>query len=136
MAVAGPDYECIYADVGTNGRVSDGVVWNKCTLSQGTEDGSVYLPPAKCLPYGVTKLPTVLELPSRTTESLVMTALVIHNYLRKSSSRNVYCPAGLLETESRSGKLPRGLWGREVTSEAFVPLSVQSLDTNQQVIQN
>ena len=32
MAVAGPDYECLYADVGTNGRISDGgvltsVVW-------------------------------------------------------------------------------------------------------------
>ena len=25
MAVAGPDYKCLYADVGTNGRVSDGV---------------------------------------------------------------------------------------------------------------
>ena len=24
MAVAGPNYECLYADVGTNGRVSDG----------------------------------------------------------------------------------------------------------------
>ena len=30
MAVAGPDYECLYADLGTNGRVSDGGVWNKC----------------------------------------------------------------------------------------------------------
>lgn len=67
---------------------------------------------------------TVLELPPSTTESLVMTALVLHNYLRKSSSRNVYCPAGLLDTESRSGKLPHGLWRKEVTSEAFVPLSV------------
>ena len=26
MAVSGPDYECLYADVGTNGRVSDGGV--------------------------------------------------------------------------------------------------------------
>lgn len=26
MAVAGPDYECIYADIGTNGKVSDGGV--------------------------------------------------------------------------------------------------------------
>ena len=34
MAVAGPDYECICADIGTNGRVSDGGAWNKCTLSK------------------------------------------------------------------------------------------------------
>ena len=26
LAVAGPDYQCIYADIGTNGRVSDGGV--------------------------------------------------------------------------------------------------------------
>ena len=29
LAVAGPNYECIYADVGTNGRASDGGVWSK-----------------------------------------------------------------------------------------------------------
>ena len=59
MAVAGPDYECIYADVGTNGRISDGRVRNKCSLSRGLEDGSVSLPPPKCLPFGVAQLPHV-----------------------------------------------------------------------------
>ena len=44
MAIAGPDYECLYADVGTNGRVSDGGVWNKCGLSQAIEDGIISLP--------------------------------------------------------------------------------------------
>ena len=29
LAVAGPHYNCIYADVGTNGRISDGRVWAK-----------------------------------------------------------------------------------------------------------
>ena len=33
MAVAGPDYECLYADVGMNGRVSHGGVWNKCGIA-------------------------------------------------------------------------------------------------------
>jgi len=41
IAVAGPDYEFIYADVGTNGRFSDGGLWNNCSLSGGLEDGSV-----------------------------------------------------------------------------------------------
>ena len=59
MAVAGPDYECIYADVGTNGRISGGGLWNKCSLSRGLEDGSVSLPPPKCLPFGVAQLPHV-----------------------------------------------------------------------------
>lgn len=166
MAVAGPDYECIYADVGTNGRISDGGVWNKCSLSQGTEDGSVSFPPTKCFPYGVTKIPyvfvgddafalkknmtkpyaqngltvekrvynyrhsrarrtsenlfgiianrwrvfrTVLQLAPSFIESLVITALVLHNFLRKSSSRNVYCPQGLLDTKPMSGEVTNGL---------------------------
>ena len=53
MAVAGPDYECIYADVGTNERISGGGLWNKCSFSRGLEDGSV------CLPFGVAQLPHV-----------------------------------------------------------------------------
>ncbi|XP_067051170.1 uncharacterized protein [Acropora muricata] len=155
MAVAGPDYECIYADVGTNGRISGGGSWSKCSLSRGLEDGSVSLPPPKCLPFGVAQLPhvfvgddvftlkinmmkpytrrmgslhvekrvynyrhsrarrisenafailvnrwrvfrTVLQLIPSSFESLIMAVLVLHNYLRKSSSRNVYCPRGLL----------------------------------------
>ena len=59
MAVAGPDYECVYADVGTNGRVSDGSVWNKCGLTKVIEDVTVVLPPPKCLPFGVQKLPYI-----------------------------------------------------------------------------
>ena len=33
LAVAGPDYECLFADIGTNGRVSDGGVWNKSKIA-------------------------------------------------------------------------------------------------------
>ncbi len=49
MAVAGPDYECIYADIGTNGRVADGGVWNKCSLSKSIDDGTLSLPSATIL---------------------------------------------------------------------------------------
>ena len=38
LALAEPNYECLYADVGTNGRVSDGGVWNKCDLSKAIEE--------------------------------------------------------------------------------------------------
>lgn len=54
MAVAGPDYECLYADVGTNGRISDGGVWNKCRFAQCIENGEISLSPQKCLPFGIT----------------------------------------------------------------------------------
>ena len=43
MAIAGPDYECLYADVGSNGRVSDSGIWNKCALLQGILNGTVEL---------------------------------------------------------------------------------------------
>ncbi|XP_068735594.1 uncharacterized protein [Montipora capricornis] len=60
MAVAGPDYQCLYADVGTNGRISDGGVWNKCGLAAAMKDGSLSLPPHKCLPFGTKLFPHVL----------------------------------------------------------------------------
>ena len=44
MAIAGPEYECLYADVGSNGRVNDSGVWNKTSLLRGIEDGSFKLP--------------------------------------------------------------------------------------------
>ena len=181
MAVAGPDYECIYADVGTNGRVSDGGVWNKCGLSQAIDEGAISLPPPKCLPFGVTEVPrvfggddafalkkhmmkpypqngltedkriynyrhsrarrlsenlfgimanrwrvfrSVLVLPPDTIQSLVMAALVLHNYLRRSSSRNTYCPTGLVDSEDRNGDVIHGTWRQDSTAESFLPLAV------------
>ncbi|XP_046856153.1 protein ANTAGONIST OF LIKE HETEROCHROMATIN PROTEIN 1-like [Xenia sp. Carnegie-2017] len=58
LAVAGPDYECLYADIGTNGRVSDGGIWNKCGLALAIEDNKLSLPSpeylagcSECLPF-------------------------------------------------------------------------------------
>ena len=52
MAIAGPNYECIYADVGSNGRVNDSGIWNKTSLLQGIQDGSIKLPSDEDLPNG------------------------------------------------------------------------------------
>ena len=60
MAVAGPNYECLYYDIGTNGRVNDGGVWNKCGLSRALEEGKMNLPPPCCLPGGNEEVPFVL----------------------------------------------------------------------------
>ena len=55
MVIAGPEYECLYADVGSNGSVNDSGIWNKTSLLQGIQDGSVKLPNDKnCL---MVKLP-------------------------------------------------------------------------------
>ena len=44
MAIAGPEYEYLYADVGSNGRVKDSGVWNTNSLLQAKQNGSVKLP--------------------------------------------------------------------------------------------
>lgn len=50
LALVDGDYNFIYVDVGTNGRVSDGGVFAKATLSQALEDNSINLPPDQALP--------------------------------------------------------------------------------------
>ena len=52
MAIAGPDYECLYADVGSNGRANDSGIWNKCALLQGILNGIVELPADGMFQYG------------------------------------------------------------------------------------
>ena len=44
MAITRPEYECLYADLGSNGRINDSGIWNKSSLLQGIKDGSVKLP--------------------------------------------------------------------------------------------
>ena len=44
MAIAGPEYEWLYANVGSNGRVNNSGIWNKTSLLRGIQDGSFKLP--------------------------------------------------------------------------------------------
>ncbi|XP_057310235.1 uncharacterized protein LOC130648216 [Hydractinia symbiolongicarpus] len=44
LAIAGPEYECLYADVGSDGRVNDSGVWNNSSLLQTIQDRAVKLP--------------------------------------------------------------------------------------------
>ena len=54
MAIARPDYECIYADIGTNVGV-----WNKCGISSAIEDKTLVIPSPRTLPVGQTGVPFV-----------------------------------------------------------------------------
>ena len=56
MAVAGPDYQCLYAGVGNNGRVNDGGGWNKCVISSAMETKTLYILSTRFLPLGQTKV--------------------------------------------------------------------------------
>lgn len=59
MAVTGPNFECLFADVGTNGRVADGGVWNKCSFVKSLESGTLGVPDCMPLPYGQESVPCV-----------------------------------------------------------------------------
>lgn len=60
MAVAGTNYDCLYPDVGTNGRVSDGGIWNKTLLLKKLGECSIRVPEDKPLPFGKEPVPDVL----------------------------------------------------------------------------
>ena len=181
LAVAGPNYECIYADIGTNGRVSDGGVWNKCSLSKAIENGENSLPPPSCLPFSAEKMPyvfvaddafalksylmkpypqtgldegrriynyrhsrarrisenlfgiianrwrlfrTPISLQPENVEGLMMATLIIHNFLRKSESQNIYCPVGFTDTKRKDGMVIPGNWRKNLPTESFLSLNV------------
>ena len=62
LAAVGPEYEILWADVGTNGRASDGTVWQKCQFRQAlsSTENLLNLPKATPLPGRRTPVPYVL----------------------------------------------------------------------------
>ena len=50
LAVVDASYSFIYVDVGTNGRISDGGVWDGCSLKSAVENGTLDIPPEENLP--------------------------------------------------------------------------------------
>ena len=44
LAVVDAEYKFLYVDVGCNGRVSDGGIFNRCSLYHALETGTVELP--------------------------------------------------------------------------------------------
>ena len=52
LVVAGPDYECLFIDVGTNGRNPDGHAWSRCSLKMALEspDNPLNIPADEPLP--------------------------------------------------------------------------------------
>lgn len=57
-------------------------------------------------------------------ENVVLTALILYNYLRSSSSRGVYCPAGTVDSEGRD-------WERQDSAaQPLLPLTVPTTGHN------
>ena len=59
MAIAEPNCECLWGNVGSNGRNNNGGVWNKYGLLQGIEDGKIKLPENDSLSENHRNLPYV-----------------------------------------------------------------------------
>lgn len=59
LALVDADYKFSYVDVGCNGRVSDGGVFDNCSLREGLENGTIKLPEAEPLPGREVPLPYV-----------------------------------------------------------------------------
>ena len=57
MVLAGPSYGIIWCNVGVNGRVSDGEVWNQTGLGNSSENEEINLPVVEPLPNKNRKLP-------------------------------------------------------------------------------
>ena len=60
LVVSGPDYECLYVDVGTNGRNPDGHAWGRCSLKQALENPDNPLNIPRPLPGRTIPVPFVL----------------------------------------------------------------------------
>lgn len=178
MAAVDANYSFIFADIGCQGRISDGGVFSNCALSQKISRNELNLPPDEHLPdkpgavpyvfvaddafplqkhimkpfpgshdkgskervfnyrlsrarrvvenafgilasiFRVFRKPMLLQ-PDKVT-IISMACLLLHNFLRKSSSG--YTPPGTLDIDN-NGQLIQGSWRQENTNmTSLLPL--------------
>ncbi|KAF0752009.1 protein ANTAGONIST OF LIKE HETEROCHROMATIN PROTEIN 1-like [Aphis craccivora] len=60
MVLCDADYNITYANIGSQGRISDGGVFRNCTLSKKLKNGTLNLPIPKCLPQKLKPIPYVI----------------------------------------------------------------------------
>ena len=62
-------------------------------------------------------------------QQITMAILTLHNWLRSdSTSRNIYCPVALIDTEDMAtGEFIPGLWRDDIPSESLLPLQPASI---------
>jgi len=80
----GPEYECLYADVGSNGRVNDSGIWNKTSLLQSIQNGSFKLPADDKLSNGETTSYVFLEDDAFALKTFMMNHFLSKVWLPKS----------------------------------------------------
>ena len=97
LAIAGPDYECLYVDIGSNGRMNDSGVWNTSDLRRQIEDNCLNIPAPTPLPLGYIRIPHVyvgddaFSLKSYMTKPYLQTNLTpkkrVYNYHQSRARR-------------------------------------------------
>ncbi|XP_045111451.1 uncharacterized protein LOC123504747 [Portunus trituberculatus] len=60
LAVVDAHYNFLYVDVGTQGRVSDAGVWDRCSLNNYLQENKLQVPDSTVLPFTTSKSPYVL----------------------------------------------------------------------------
>lgn len=181
LALVDATYNFIYVDVGCQGRISDGGVFNNTAFKEQLDGNSLHLPPPHPLTEGAEEMPYVfvgdeafqlsahlmkpysglhekgskqrvfnyrLSRARRVSENafgilassfrvlrrpmllepnvatkVTLAIIHLHNYLRKSPSKNVYCPPGIFDKECHdSGEVIPGIWRRDTASSQLANL--------------
>lgn len=59
---------------------------------------------------------SVIPLCPELVEDLVLTALILHNFLRRGASKHIFCPKGLVdEYDPLTGEQIPGLWEKDAS---------------------
>lgn len=174
LALVDSNYNFIFADIGGQGRISDGGILRNSLLWQKICDNNMNFPPAEPLPGRTKDVPYVfvgdgafalsthlmkpypgnhdngspkrefnrrlastrvvvenvfgvlaakfrvfkrpLQLQPNSVEVLTMTCVLLHNFLRRSSSsRQLYSPTGTFDSYNMNGELVQpGMWRNEI----------------------
>lgn len=178
MALVDSNYNFVFADIGGQGRISDGGIFQHSLLWQKIDNGTLNLPPDTPLPRREINVPYVfvcdgafalhknlmkpfpgnhdigtvertfnyklsstrvivenvfgvlssvfrifkkpIELNIEKVPQIVMTCILLHNFLRKSkSSQSIYTPPGTFDS-IRDGQYVEGTWRQNDTSSSAI----------------
>lgn len=175
LAIVDASYNFIYANVGCQGRISDGGVFNNTPFKEQLHINSLHLPTPRPLPGGTLPIPYVLVgdeafqlsvnlmkpfsgihdkgskervfnyrlcrarrvsenafgilsssfrvlrkpmlLNPDVATKVTLACIHLHNHLRKTSSRYVYCPNEMFDKEcADNGEVVPGLWRQDTSA--------------------
>lgn len=64
-----------------------------------------------------------MQLQVETVKKIVLATCALHNFLRQTSSRQAYCPPGMMDMENTDGSVTDGSWRSSQPPAGLIPLS-------------